>query len=93
MRSDIEKSLYVNKYNVDEEHPHVRVKDPELCRRCEERPCTFICPAAVYIWENTALTVQYSGCLECGSCRFACPHDNLEWTYPRGGFGVVVKLG
>jgi len=91
-RANIEKELYVNKYNVDEHNAHLRVKDMDECRQCVDRPCTYICPAAVYVWEHDQLTVQYSGCLECGSCRFAC-HDNLEWEYPRGGFGLVLKMG
>jgi ferredoxin like protein len=93
VRADIEKELYINKYNVDEHQSHLRVKDPEVCRQCVDKPCTTLCPASVYVWEHGQLTVQYSGCLECGSCRFACPADNLEWDYPRGGFGVALKMG
>ena len=93
VRARIEQELYINKYHVDEGQAHLRVKDPAVCRRCAARPCTLVCPAAVYVWERDRLTIQYSGCLECGSCRFICPHDNLEWSYPRGGFGVVLKLG
>ena len=61
VRAGIEKELYVNKYNVDEHQSHTRVKDMEVCRKCEDRPCTFMCPAAVYVWEHNQLTVQYSG--------------------------------
>lgn len=93
VRADIEKELYVNKYNVSEHESHIVVKDMEVCRKCSTQPCTHICPAAVYVWEHDQMTVQYSGCLECGSCRFACPCDNLEWNYPRGGFGMVLKMG
>lgn len=92
-RADIEKSLYANKYNVDEHQSHLKVKDMAVCERCEHKPCTRFCPAAVYVWEQGKLTVQYSGCLECGSCRFACPSDNIEWSYPRGGYGTVIKNG
>lgn len=93
VRAAIEQELFVNKYTVDAHEPHIRVKDMEVCGRCATRPCTIICPAAVFVWEQQQLTVQYSGCLECGSCRLSCPHDNLEWRYPRGGFGVVLKVG
>lgn len=93
IRAGIEKELYINKYNVDEHASHLRVKDMDVCRKCTDRPCTAFCPASVYVWEQNQLTVQYSGCLECGSCRFGCPHDNIEWGYPRGGFGVVLKMG
>lgn len=93
VRAGIEKELYVNKYNVDEQDSHLRVRDMEVCRRCADKPCATVCPAAVYVWEHNQLTVQYSGCLECGTCRFVCPHDNIDWNYPRGGFGVVLKSG
>ena len=93
VRADIEKKLYLNQYHVDEYNAHVKVKDMAMCRKCAERPCTFLCPAAVYAWENSQLVVQYTGCLECGSCRFACPHDNLDWSYPRGGFGMFLQMG
>lgn len=93
VRAGIEKELYINKYNVDEHQAHIRVKDMEVCRNCQDKPCTYMCPAAVYVWEQQQITVQYSGCLECGSCRFACPHENLDWNFPRGGFGVVLKMG
>ena len=93
IRVEIEKELYIDKYTPDEHESHLRIKDMAVCRACEDKPCTYICPAGVYVWENGQLTVQYSGCLECGSCRFACPHDNIDWNYPRGGFGVALKLG
>jgi ferredoxin like protein len=93
LRAAIEEDLSVNKYLVDEQEAHLRVKDMDTCRRCEHRPCVFICPAAVYVWEEDRLLVQYRGCLECAACRFVCPHDNIEWNYPRGGFGVVIQQG
>jgi len=34
------------------------------------------------------------GCLECGTCRLLCSeHHNVEWSYPRGGYGVLYKFG
>jgi len=93
VRAEIQKELFIDKYTVDETASHLKVKDQAVCRRCEDKPCTYICPAGVYVWENGQLTVQYSGCLECGSCRFACPHDNIDWSYPRGGYGVALKMG
>lgn len=92
-RAGIEQSLYANKYNVDEHQSHLAVKEMTICRDCADKPCTRFCPASVYVWEQNTLTVQYSGCLECGSCRFACPYDNIAWQYPRGGYGVIIKHG
>jgi len=67
----------------------------ELCRACEFKPCLSICPGGLYsVSEETGeVRVEYAGCLECGSCRVACPHEALEWNYPRGGFGVLYRYG
>jgi ferredoxin like protein len=93
VRAGIEKELYINKYNVDEHEPHLHIIDLQVCCDCKEKPCTVFCPAGVYVWEHGKITVQYSGCLECGSCRFGCPYANIDMAYPRGGFGIVIKMG
>jgi ferredoxin like protein len=31
--------------------------------------------------------------LECGSCRIACPLLNIEWRFPKGGYGISHKFG
>ncbi|WP_243678951.1 4Fe-4S dicluster domain-containing protein [Vulcanisaeta distributa] len=33
------------------------------------------------------------GCLECGTCRVVCPENNIEWNYPKSGFGVQYRFG
>ena len=33
------------------------------------------------------------GCLECGTCRLVCDAKNVDWNYPRGGFGILFKFG
>ena len=67
----------------------------EVCRGCEFKPCISICPGGLYsVSEETGeVLIEYAGCLECGSCRVACPHGALEWNYPRGGFGVQFRYG
>lgn len=93
IRAAIDKDLYIDKYNVDEHVAHLKIKDQATCQKCKEKPCTYCCPAGVYVWENGLTTVQYSGCLECGTCKFVCPYDNIDWNYPRGGFGMILKMG
>lgn len=92
-RAAIEQALALNQYTVDKQSSHLRVKDMAVCHRCADRPCIAICPAAVYEWEEPQLLVLYEGCLECGACRVVCPSDNIDWSYPRGGFGVSFKNG
>ena len=38
------------------------------------------------------MTVNWEGCLECGTCLICCDDRALTWTYPRGGFGVQYRM-
>lgn len=94
LRRAVEEALYRNRFQVDEES-HLTVISQETCRACPEKWCNYICPAAVYefdaaLGENL---VYYEGCLECGTCRIACPYRNIDWRFPRGGFGVQYRYG
>jgi ferredoxin like protein len=87
-----------SKLNVDvfknDRVPHIIVRQ-EICLQCDPKPCLRICPAGLYsVSEETKeILIEYTGCLECGSCRVVCPHGALEWYYPRGGFGVQYRYG
>ncbi len=87
-REAVERKLSTVKIEIDKE-AHITVKK-ELCQECPARPCIPACPAGNYEWEDGAgqLVFNYEGCLECGTCRFICPLDAIDWSYPRGGFGV-----
>lgn len=87
---NIDDKLYMDRYNVDI-HPHLAVKNQDICKKCESKSCTTFCPARVYEWKNDRIIVGFEGCLECGACRIGCPHDNIDWKYPRGGFGVQFR--
>ncbi len=89
----LEQKLFLNGFRPDH-NAHVKLKDPEKCKTCKKRICTFICPVQAYRWEEDQLTIFHEGCLECGACRIACQDcDNLEWSYPRGGNGVNYRTG
>ncbi|MGE5628222.1 MAG: ferredoxin family protein [Solirubrobacterales bacterium] len=88
---NIDEKLYMNSYDVDS-IPHLSIKDPAVCEKCSKKTCVNICPAHVYEWTEGHITVSYEGCLECGACRIGCCHNNIEWSYPRGGFGIQFKL-
>lgn len=93
-RVNVDDMLTGVKYYVDEEFAHLWIEDPALCRRCEAQSCLYICPAGVYrIDRNGTIIVSYQACLECGSCRIACPQGNIGWSFPRGGYGVAYKFG
>jgi ferredoxin like protein len=92
-RMSINERLAVNKYILDEGHPHIRVND-DICReKCVQKACLFVCPVKVYTLEDGHIIVDSTGCLECGTCKVVCPTDALEWTYPRGGFGIIYRGG
>lgn len=82
------------KYYVDEEVAHLKIKDEAVCAGCEARPCLYFCPAGVFSLDNRHhIQVSYQACVECGSCRIGCPHHNVDWHLPRGGYGVAYKFG
>lgn len=90
----LDDKLYLVRFNTDKQI-HIKIMDPGVCLKCQDKPCTRICPAHVYDWdeEENRISVGYEGCLECGTCRIGCPASNIQWAYPRGGFGVSWKNG
>lgn len=91
----LEEKLYRVRYEVDEDHPHIRL-DETVCRDCLDRVCTFICPARVYVPspdDPGLIKVNHENCLECGTCRVACPREGIVWDYPNGGKGVKYRYG
>ena len=86
--------LGFNKFNVDEETPHI-VLDKAICAQCADKPCLYVCPAVLYKLEgNGEIGFDYAGCLECGTCRVVCKNKGIvKWDYPRGTFGVNYRFG
>ncbi len=91
----LEDKLFLNHYRVDS-IPHIKIKDPEACLKCERHQCTVICPANVYKWDEgqRKIIVGWENCLEMGACMVACNEfDNIDMVYPRGGYGISYKYG
>jgi ferredoxin like protein len=74
---------------------HLVIRDGRVCRDCAKRECTTVCPVGTYTWEEAhgRIAVAYENCFECGTCRLACPWENIGWEYPPGGFGVGFRFG
>ena len=92
----VEEKLFQNRYKVDAGKPHIRIVDSEICQvQCQTKPCTVCCPASCYTAEGDGqITLITDGCLECGTCRIICSeHLNVQWDYPRGGYGIQFKFG
>ncbi|AFQ44426.1 ferredoxin family protein [Desulfosporosinus meridiei] len=91
----LDDKLYLVRFNTDK-LSHIKIANPSVClQQCQDKPCTRFCPAHVYDWdeEEKRIAVGYEGCLECGTCLIGCPFGNIDWKYPRGGFGVSWKNG
>jgi len=90
----VPEKLSINKYELDEGVSHIEVNN-EICKKiCKTRACLFVCPAGVYVeQEDGTIVPDFAGCLECGTCKAACPTEALKWFYPRGGFGVIYRYG
>jgi ferredoxin like protein len=90
----VEEKLYQNRYVVDGGRSHIRVV-------AHDKPSanllamTTLCPAGCYtLTEVGQVEVAPDGCFECGTCRVMCePGGEVEWNYPRGGYGVLFKFG
>lgn len=89
---NIDEKLYRVRFNIDSENQHVAV-DKEKCKGCIDKICLSICPAEVFKLDGDEVSLSWQGCLECGTCRIACPEGAVEWRYPRGGYGVCFRCG
>jgi len=92
----VEEKLFQNRYRVDAERPHIKIVKPDVCEyECKTQQCAVCCPAGCYILEgNGRMALITDGCLECGTCRVVCnEYRNVDWEYPRGGYGILFKFG
>ncbi len=91
----IEDKLFRTKYEPDEAHPHISIRSKH-CVNCADKPCLFFCPAEVYKRnpnDSRHVTINHENCLECGTCRYACPFNAIDWDNPNGGLGVKYRFG
>jgi ferredoxin like protein len=88
---NIDDKLALNLFHVDKD-PHIQI-DPEICRRCPHKLCTRVCPVENYTLDDDGNVVfSWEGCLECGTCRIVCDQGALDWSYPRGGYGISYRF-
>lgn len=90
---NVEEKLFQNRYRVDADRAHIRIRDQAGRGRCADKPCIVCCPAGCWRLEDGKVDVVVDGCLECGTCRVVCAPGNVEWDYPRGGYGILFKFG
>jgi ferredoxin like protein len=90
----IEEKLFHNRYLVDGGRPHITVR-PHDKPSAALLSLTHVCPAGCYSTNGEGqVEIAADGCMECGTCRVLCGESGeVDWNYPRGGFGVLYKFG
>ena len=92
MPMKIDAKLGLDVFKLDKE-PHI-VIDTDVCKAvCKDEACVYVCPADLYEKDDQGrMTVNWEGCLECGTCMICCDHRALTWKYPSGPFGVQYRM-
>ncbi len=74
------------------ERPHI-VVDSQRCEGCATQACVTACPANLFVpTSDGRILFNYEECFECGTCYMACNTEGaIKWSYPLGGFGVVLR--
>ena len=90
----VEDKLYLNRYLVDPGRSHIKVR-PHATPSPQLLSLLKLCPAHCYETNSAGqVEVTTDGCVECGTCRVVAePSGDIEWSYPRGGYGVLFKFG
>jgi ferredoxin like protein len=90
----VEDKLFQNRYLVDAGKPHIKVREHTV-PSAALLALTTVCPAKCYEMNDKGqVEITPDGCMECGTCRVLCEASGeVEWNYPRGGYGVLYKFG
>jgi ferredoxin like protein len=87
----LEQRLGLDSFDTGEES-HIKV-NRELCTERDVKVLLRICPARCFTLSSGELVFSRLGCLECGACRAAASPGAIEWSFPKGGFGVRYRYG
>ncbi len=90
---NVDEYLGLNKYEVDEAHPHITlVEHPDPA---EFGTLVRVCPAGLYkLGDAGEQAFDYAGCLECGTCRIVAGGGIVAtWEYPQPTMGVEYRYG
>ena len=89
----IENKLSRNHYLADDALPHIVLAN-HIDQRVKELLIN-VCPAKRYTLNaDQDLTIDVTGCLECGACRLVAPPQAFtRWQYPENGLGIDLRFG
>jgi ferredoxin like protein len=69
--------------------------DERKCDGCGG--CALVCSAGLWTvpeGRKARLAPKYRElCLECAACHAVCVRDAIEFRYPKGGSGIIIKHG
>jgi ferredoxin-like protein FixX len=68
--------------------------DESACDGCGR--CALVCSMSLWTLKDgkARLAPRYQQlCLECGGCWEICEREAVDFSYPRGGTGVVIEYG
>ena len=92
--TNLEEKLGVNKYYVNEGHPHIEIIHdyPDMK---EKMKLVNASPAGLYtLNDDGTLAFDYAGCVECGTCRVLCGKTIVtKWEYPDDTKGIEFRQG
>jgi len=87
------RELLKGKYTViPKTKEHIKV-DKDKCIGDACQICYIICPTGSFEMENNKAVWKFGMelCQECGMCRYCCPQDAIDWSYPEAGTGVQLR--
>lgn len=87
----LEERMRTVRFKVDD-RPHI-VVNAAVCNHCSVRACVYVCPANLFVpLDDGGILFNYEECFECGTCYIACNQEGaIQWSYPRGGYGVTFR--
>jgi ferredoxin-like protein FixX len=69
--------------------------DEQKCQGCGD--CALVCAASLWAvpeGKKARLSPKYhERCLECAACYAMCEQGAIDFRYPEGGSGIVIKHG
>ena len=69
--------------------------DEAKCNRCGD--CAMVCAPSLWTvpkGKKARLAPKYRElCMECAACYAVCEPDAIDFRYPNGGAGIIIKHG
>ena len=95
LNTRIEEKLFQNRYLVDAGRPHIKIASMTSSFSGIEIVGHHLPGRTATRRTRRARSRSLpDGCMECGTCRVVTAETGeVEWNYPRGGYGVLFKFG